>query len=331
MKTTILTNTTDFDALSSEWDELLERVVNAPFFMRYLYQRTWWQHLGEGDLALITVRNDEEQLVGLVPLYDQTGQRELTLLGHVEVSDYLDLLIDPAHLEATYNAILDCLNDMKWDKIYLCSLPHNSITHTKFAEFVQQRGWRVVVSQQDVCPVISLADSWDGYLATIDKKQRHEIRRKIGKINREASPVQYVVDSEDGLMEAMNDFIDLHQKSAPHKEDFWRDELIQFFRSLAQNIAKQGWLKLYFLELDGIRVASMLCFDYDNQFLLYNSGYDPAYSNLSVGNVLTSYTIQAAIELGRTRYDFLRGDEIYKFRFGAVSEPVYDMEIYRDN
>ena len=78
------------------------------------------------------------------------------------------------------------------------------------------------------------------------------------------------------------------------------------------------------------KAAAMLGFDYNNEFLLYNSGYDPSqFANLSPGNVLTSYTIQHAIELGRSRYDFLRGAEVYKFRFGAEAEPVYDLDICR--
>ncbi|MDM8521075.1 GNAT family N-acetyltransferase [Anaerolineales bacterium HSG6] len=334
MKTSIFTNVTTFDALSVEWDNLLERAVSAPFFMRYAYQRAWWQYLGNDDLVLIVVRDDDDRLVGLVPLYgkiNQAGQRELSFVGCVEVSDYLDMLVDPNHAEAVYIALLDCFasTDLMWDRLYLCSLPHNSPTHARFAELVQQRGWRVAVSQQDVCPVITLADSWDNYLAGIVKKQRHEIRRKIRRLERDAQVEQVVIDSEVGLDAAMDIFIDLHQKSTPDKEDFWSDQLINFFKAFAHDAAQAGWLKLYFLEVDGAKLAAMLCFDYDNQFLLYNSGYDPAYAKLSVGNVLTSYTIKAAIELGRTRYDFLRGDETYKFRFGAESEVVYDLQITR--
>jgi CelD/BcsL family acetyltransferase involved in cellulose biosynthesis len=93
-------------------------------------------------------------------------------------------------------------------------------------------------------------------------------------------------------------------------------------------LAETGYLKLFFLELNQVKAAALLCFDYDNQFLLYNSGYDPdLFAHLSPGNVLVSYTIEEAMRLGRTRYDFLRGDEIYKFRFGAEAEPVYDLEI----
>ncbi len=335
MQTTIYTKATDFDLLAQEWDYLLQRSVNAPFFMRYIYQRTWWQNLGNDSLRLIAIRTDEDRLVGLAPLYGKTnpaGQYELTFVGCVDVSDYLDLLVDRDYVEPVYQALLDGLRNpsLAWDKLYLCSLPHNSLTHTHLAEAARACGWQTEVRQQDVCPVITLAGSWDDYLAGIDKKQRHEVRRKIRKIETEAQTRWYVVDSTEGLDQAMDTFIELHQKSARDKEDFWNDNLIRFFKALAVELAQAGWLRLYFIEVNGIRAASMLCFDYNNEFLLYNSGFDPEqFAYLSPGNVLTAYTIQDAIRLGRTRYDFLRGDEVYKFRFGAVAEPVYDLEIYK--
>ncbi len=335
MQTTIYTNSTGFEALADDWDNLLERAVYPPFFMRHLYQTTWWQYLGNDDLVLIAVYTDEGQLVGLAPLYattNQAGQRELSFVGCVDVSDYLDMLVDENYIEAVHQVLLDSLlsNEVAWDKLYLCSLPHNSITHTHFAKAAKARGLQIALSEQDVCPVITLSDSWDAYLASIKKKQRHEIKRKIRKIENEVETRWYVIDSEAGLTDAMADFIDLHQKSTQDKEDFWSDSLIAFFNALTGELAKLGWLKLYFIEVNGVKAAAMLGFDYNNEFLLYNSGYDPSlFAHLSPGNVLTSYTIQHAIELGRSRYDFLRGDEEYKFRFGAEAEPVYDLEIYR--
>jgi CelD/BcsL family acetyltransferase involved in cellulose biosynthesis len=335
MQTTVYTNATGFDLLADEWDDLLQRSINAPFFMRYIYQRAWWRYLGNDDLLLMTIRTDDGQLVGLAPFYGKTNlkdQRELSFVGCVDVSDYLDLLVDKDHVEPVHQTLLDCLSDshLAWDKLYLCSLPYNSITHTHFAEAARAHGWRATVSQQDVCPVITLPGSWDDYLAGIDKKQRHEIRRKMRKIESEAQTRWDVVHSVEGLDEAMDAFIELHQKSTRDKEGFWNDNMIQFFKALAIELAQAGWLRLYFIEVNYTKAASMLCFDYDNEFLLYNSGFDPEqFAQLSPGNVLTAYTIQDAIHLGRARYDFLRGDEVYKFRFGAVAEPVYDLEIYR--
>jgi CelD/BcsL family acetyltransferase involved in cellulose biosynthesis len=269
----------------------------------------------------------------LAPLYEKIaadGQRQLSLVGCVDVSDYLDILVDRDNVEPVYTVLLDTLSreELAWDSLYWCSLPVNSPTHTRLAEAMQARGWRAEVAQQDVCPVITLPGTWDEYLAAIDKKQRHEIRRKIRRIESEAETRWYAVEGGAELATAMDSFIALHQKSTQDKEDFWSEALIAFFKELVAECARAGWLKLYFIEVNGVQAASMLCFDYNNEFLLYNSGYDPAqFAALSPGNVLTSYTIQHAIELGRRRYDFLRGDEIYKFRFGAMAEPVYDLRV----
>lgn len=336
METTIYHDTSGFDALAHEWDELLARTIKAPIFMRYIYQRTWWQYLGNDDLVLIAIRTDDGQLVGLAPLFGQvneTGQRELTFVGCVDVSDYLDLLVDKNHVPDVHQALLDCLDrddSLAWDKLYLCSLAHYSSTHTQLVKAVRARGWQAEVMQQDVCPVITLTDSWEGYLAGINKKQRHEIRRKMRRIQSAAEVNWHVIASEDNLSEPMDVFIELHQKSTRDKQDFWSDEMILFFKAVVIELAKAGWLKLFFIEVNGIKAASLLCFDYNNEFLVYNSGYGPGqFADLSPGNVLVSYSIQEAIRLGRRRYDFLRGDEVYKFRFGAEAEPVYDLHVTR--
>jgi len=335
MQTKIYTDVDGFYELAREWDDLLLRTEKPLLFMRYVYQSIWWRYLGNNQLILIAIRTDEGKLVGLAPLYlkiDPAGQRQLTFVGCVDVSDYLDLLVDKDYVETVHETLLDCLAglDTGWDKLYLCSLPHDSLTHSRLAEAAGRRGWRIEVRQQDICPVITLPGNWEDYLAGINKKQRHEIRRKIRKIETEAQTRWYVVDSSAEVERAMDDFITLHQKSTQDKEEFWSEALINFFKALATELTRCGWFKLYFIEVNGVQAAAMLCFDYEGEFLLYNSGYDPEqFAQLSPGNVLTAYTIQHAIELGRNRYDFLRGDEVYKFRFGAEPEPVYDLDIYR--
>jgi CelD/BcsL family acetyltransferase involved in cellulose biosynthesis len=185
-------------------------------------------------------------------------------------------------------------------------------------------GWYVDVEQEEVCPVITLADEWDAYLAQVNKKQRHEIRRKLRRAEGTGETRWYVLDQADQITEAVLDtFIDLHQRSTPDKEAFWDADMEHFFRAVTLKMAEQGWLKLYFVEANDEPAAALLCFDYQDEILVYNSGFEPQkFGYLSPGNIIVSYSIQHAIELGKHRYDFLRGDETYKFRFGAVAEPV---------
>jgi CelD/BcsL family acetyltransferase involved in cellulose biosynthesis len=200
-------------------------------------------------------------------------------------------------------------------------------------EIAKKQGWQVETKQQDVCPVLTLPKTWEEYLKLVGKKQRHEIQRKwkntTEKLEMNFVCVEKIMSAEQ-IEKDTSDFIRLHQLSSENKAAFWDEDLIDFFKDLIKVAAENNWLKLFFLEVGGERVAATLCFDYNNVFYLYNSGYDPSrFANFSVGNVLTSFTIKKAIELGRVKYDFLRGEEEYKFRYGAVAEPIFDLTITR--
>ena len=335
MQVQLISEVSEFEALAGEWDALLERAVVPSLFLSWVWQRTWWQYLGNGQLALITVRDDAGNLVGIAPLFRQTadGLHELSLVGCVDVSDYLDLIVDGCCVEPVYRAVWDFLSGPhapSWDEINLCNLPHSSPTPAILGGLAEAAGYPSSASVGEVCPVITLPATFDEYLASLDKKQRHEIRRKARRIQEAAQVRWYVVEGGETLAADIEAFIDLHQRSTVEKEGFWDEAMKAFFRAMTARMAARGWLKLCFIELNGIRAAALLCFDYRNEMLVYNSGYDPAnFAHLSPGNVLVGYCIEHAIQLGRTRFDFLRGDEEYKFRFGAQPEPIHHLRIRR--
>lgn len=327
MQTTLYTDPTAFDTLADEWRDLMRRAVNAPIFMTPDFQKIWWDYLGHGQLCLVAVRDDSgQQLLGLAPLF--VDNEQLSFVGCVDVSDYLDFLVDRERCPEVYKILVDfIMADLpaNWQSAYFCSLPYHSPTQKVAVQLIQARGWTAEVQEEEVCPVITLAASWEAYLSGLSKKQRHEIRRKLRRAENAAQTRWHVIDDAESLSDDILDiFIDLHQKSTPDKEEFWHDDMEKFFRALSKRMAELGWLKLYLVEIDGQVASALLCFDYNNELLVYNSGFDPGqFGYLSPGNIIVSYSIQHAIELGRSRYDFLRGDEVYKFRFGALAEPVF--------
>jgi len=309
-------------------------VVDTLFLTRE-WQATWWRHLGSGALRVITVRADDGTLVGIAPLFAEPandGTVSLSLIGCVDVSDYLDLIVAPGYEERVYTALLDTLtqpNFPAWSWLHLCTLPAASPANTRLKALAEQRGLAVTQSLHDVSPMIDLPDTWDGYLARLDKKQRHEVRRKLRRIE-ETHARWYVIDALDQVDAAIADFIELHKKSRPDKNLFMDSRMQGFFVEIARQLFPQGWLQLVFLEVEGERAASILNFVYRNDVLVYNSGYDPVkYASLSPGIVLFAHSIQDAIAAKRRRYDFLRGDEEYKYRFGAKNTEVYEVHIGR--
>ena len=335
-----------FGRLRAEWNHLLARTSVDTIFLTWEWQSTWWRHLGarRGPLYILTAR-DEGRLVAIMPLYlsSEGSLRTLQVVGCIEVSDYLDIIVEKDREEEVYANLLDWLDGPEapsWDLLDLCNQPAASLAHTLLPDMVRRRGWRAEVLQEDVCPVVELpapgseaasSAGWEQYLAKLDKKQRHEIRRKLRRLEREApgSSLRLVEGGPD-LPVAVDQFIGLHVMSAPEKQEFMNEEMRSFFHAIAEVASERGWLQLAFLELDGQPAASYFCFDYANEILVYNSGYDAQRSpQLSPGWVLLAKLIEHAIAQGRQRFDFLQGDEEYKYRFGGVDSPVYRTLIRR--
>jgi CelD/BcsL family acetyltransferase involved in cellulose biosynthesis len=317
-----------FSALKPEWNDLVHRSCCDALFLTWEWQSTWWKHLGEGDLVLLGFRGDDGHLVGIAPLFhtqSDKGQSTLSLVGCRDVSDYLDLIVERGQEDAVYNALLDYLENeaSPWDVLDLCNIPQDSQTFGRLRDLAEGRGYQTLVEVEDVCPIIELPATWDEYLDTLDKKQRHEIRRKLRRAEGGTDVRFVIVGREHDLHAEMEIFIDLHQKSTPEKDEFMDPQMQGFFYDVAQVLQAQGWLQLAFIEIDGRKAAALLNFDYDDAILVYNSGYDPAqFSHLSPGILVTTRCIEHAIELGRGKFDFLRGDEVYKYRFGAQDTEV---------
>jgi CelD/BcsL family acetyltransferase involved in cellulose biosynthesis len=319
-----------FDALSTEWNALLAQSSSDTIFLTYEWQTNWWRCLGKGQLWILAFRTaDEDDLVGIAPLFlveetaaEIAGRHHFHLVGCIEVSDYLDLIAAQGWERPVYAALLAWLNGPDapaWDGLDLCNLPEVSHTHTMLPEIFQAAGYTVTVTQEDVAPQFSLPTRYESYLQNqVEKKQRHEIRRKQRRAEREATVGFHIVGPQDSLRAEVDDFIGLQRASATDKAAFMTPEMERFFHALAVTMAEAGYLRLCFLTLDGDKAATLFAFEYNGEFLLYNSGYDPdAHAHLSPGWVILGYAIQYAIVTGCTKFDFMQGDEEYKYRFGA--------------
>jgi len=195
---------------------------------------------------LLAFRSDQDgRLVGLAPVFrfhDPDGHAILSLVGCRDVSDYLDLIVEVGQEEAVYTAFLDYLGGdaaPEWDAVDLCNIPDTSVTHELLRRLADGRGYGTLVEIEDVCPIIPLSGTWDEYLMTLDKKQRHEIRRKLRRVGAAGEAQFYIVSPEHDLQAEMAAFIDLHQKSTPEKDQFMDPQMQGFFLDVAQMLQTQ--------------------------------------------------------------------------------------------
>lgn len=327
------TDAAAFEKLTPIWNDLHRRSETATLFNSPTWCEIWWRHFGTpGTLHLMTVRTDGGDLVGVAPMYNTVeDEPRLRFVGGVDVSDYLDVLAAPGYersvLEALFTGWADSVCSCTID---LHAVPAASPTRDIVLEVASDFDMDVTVDEEDVCPVITLPDSWDEYLQTLDSKDRHELRRKLRKAGQDALITWHTVEHPHQIQADLPTFFELHMASGPDKAEFMTPQMQAFFEEMSVALAEKGWLRLAFLLVNGRPAATDLLFDVGGEILVYNSGFHPTvFEHLSPGWMLHGYLIEHAIALGRHRFDFLRGDENYKFRFGAKPEPIYHLKVAR--
>ncbi len=325
-------------ALRDEWNKLLNKsAIHVPF-LRHEYITTWWQGLGggewkEGELYVVTARHEQGELVGIAPLFQTKnldGEQALMLIGSIEISDYLDLIVQPESLPAFLEALLPHLANDPLPGAHLLDLYNileDSPTVPALQELAGKLGWKSSIQPLQHCPYIPLPGDWEKYLCGIDNKQRHEIRRKLRRAEEYDLPLKwYYLQEGDNLDKATDDFLGLMAHD-PDKAKFLTPAMREQMHAIVQAAHDAGWLQFAFIEVNGEKVAGYLNFDYLNHIWVYNSGLDFRYSDLSPGWVLLAHLLEWANENKRQSFDFMRGDEPYKYRFGAIDRRVVRLTV----
>jgi CelD/BcsL family acetyltransferase involved in cellulose biosynthesis len=330
-----------FTRLAGEWNDLLGRSICRVPFLRAEFQRAWWQHLGGGEwpasaqLLVMTAREAEgAPLAGIAPLFhgtDRDGRPGWLFVGSQEIADYLDFIAPRQNVEALISAVFDHLAQPDlpaWEVLDFYNLPESSPTRAALARAAAARGWAAGETRLMPAPVIPLPASWDEYLARLDSKDRHELRRKIRRAEGAGATIRWVTCGDTCLEEEVNAFLNMMAHD-PEKERFLTPAMRQQFVDVAHAAQQGGWLHLSILETRQGRAAVHFSFDLGGRLWLYNSAVDPQQSGLSAGWVLVGRLIQWAIETGHATVDFMRGDEGYKYRFGAADTRLYRTQISR--
>ena len=270
------------------------------------YLGTVWKHTADETEELWIVCDD----LGLVP-FTMHG-RTVRFVGDGDLVDYRSPLG-----EGTADLISSAVGSLaKGTRILIDSLPRAA--SLVVAKGLEAAGLHPAVDEHAVAAVLQLPGTFEDYLASIGKKERHETRRKRRRYESAVGEARFVHESTGGRR--FDEFIALHRQSAGDKAEFMTEGMEAYFRDLVQ---LDGWGIDALVDEDDTMVAGGFAFQDRDGYFLYNSAFDPSRSEVSPGVVLISSLIELAIERGLSVFDFLKGDENYKFRMGAEPRPLY--------
>jgi CelD/BcsL family acetyltransferase involved in cellulose biosynthesis len=310
--------------LVPEWSALWTRHPSATPFQAPQWLVPWWKHLGGGQLKVLALRA-EGRLRGVAPFFlwgPDAARRTLSLLG-AGITDYLDVLVESEAAEEAPSAIADHLaaGGGTWARCDFDQLPADSV----LLDLPDHPEWARTVGGAAPCPVLRLAAGWE----SVPARQRRNIRRSMGHARRQGA-VEITRAEPESLDSFLADLFRLHGARWTARGAsgvLAGDALAAFHAEAARGLLALGALRLYRLSIGGQAAASVYAFTAKQRAFLYLGGFDPQWEHLSPSGLLIAHAIQEAAQEGVRSVDFLRGQEAYKYFWGAQDSPTYHVQI----
>jgi CelD/BcsL family acetyltransferase involved in cellulose biosynthesis len=312
---------------ASAWDGLVAASRLRSPFLSWAWQSEWARTFAaDRRLEIRCVEDGAGNLIAILPLYE-SAPGSLQLIGGADVSDYLDLISLQGREEEAWMALLQSrtAERVEWE---LHAVPESSPTVAGLPPLAAACGLAVSATVEERCPVLALPPSWETYLARLSGKHRHELQRKMRRLDRDAPDAHASCASAPADIAArLGEFLALHRSSRVGKARFMDEPMERFFRSALAAFAERDAARLWLLDTSSGPIAAFVTIEWDGTVGLYNSGFAPERAALSPGVVLLAQLIRDAIARGRQRFDFLRGEERYKYEFEPVAEAVYHVRV----
>lgn len=318
--------------LRDEWTALFTGSKCAPF-LAWEWMSAWNRAFGSGGRPFILKALRDGRLIGLLPL--RSFRRDLlgTHLAFIGAgaggADYLDIIVRPGDRMEVAAAMIQYLSDDS-RKFDLLRLDNVSTDSSIAAQLRTSRIPRYSELPAYVCPQIDLSGGWKDVLG--QSRRSSNFRRRLKQLEKLSGFEFRSVTSPDALCAAFERFLSLHKRrwNSRGSELSGRPELVAFHRNVVSRMVATGLLRFDELWADGECRASIYGFDDGRTFYYYNTGFDPDWADRSVGMVLTGLSIRNSIDRGIAVYDFLRGDEAYKFDWANKTEQLLNLALSRD-
>lgn len=323
-----------FEALAPEWAALHRATDGALPFSHPAWHEAWLRHCG-GDavpvfLALRAVPGGDEggaPLAGVIPL--DVGGAEPRFLGDPDLSDHAGALVAPGGEAGAGAALVEWLMEDLAPGFEAWGLPAGGPLRPALLAAATRYGWSAAEEPEAVTPAVELPATWDGYLAALPKKHRHELRRKLRNLER-AGAVGFASAAGPGEAgEAVEGLLAMMRESREAKAAFLTPEREAFFRDLAAGLGAHGLARICTLTFGGRPAARIFALEGGGATMLYNSGFDPSLGRLAVGLLSKALLVRDAIERGRDAVDFLRGEEPYKRHLGGQPRAIVRLRLSR--
>lgn len=341
-KFTIIDNLDHLVGLKECWDSLLMESKSDTIFLTWEWIYTWYEVYGcSYELFIILAQDQVDSIVAIAPFkihkcLRKFGKRSIEVLefigwGERVTPEYLDVIVRSGKEEEILPLLFDyLLANYAIDAIELKPFNPESGNLKIIASHLRKVGGNIMKSRHSECPITSIPSSWSAFMATKSKNFRKKMKESERVLQRDTAFSLQTLKEKEDLELFWQQLVDLHQNRWDQAMTSFQSKYYRrFHKRLIERIFEKDWLRLL-ISYDGpTPVAAIYCFFYNKTNYYYQSGRDTQYDKYHVGLVLINKAIQQAIAEGAEVFDFLTGNEAYKFRWADRVRVNFSLYYYR--
>lgn len=323
----VLSEDEELSNIYDEWIDLYARDKKPNPFKSPLWLEPWREIFKGGELRTFAFHIDGK-LEAIAPMHIHSFThpyiRELTFLGTGN-SDYTDILANERYEDEFLPALFDEIFSMDdWDIVNLLGLREDS----PLLDFARKNLPKADIIQEEIAPVLLLPDSIDEYNKLISAKKLKGLRwaeRRLADMDE----LKFEKAGIYSIGTALESLFLLHNKSQETKGKsgvFSDYKMKSFIKRVSMGLLENNMMELYGLKLGRRVIASLFALKQDRTMYYYIGGYEPELGKYSPGALCIYNVIKDAISTGIKEFDFLKGNESYKFEWGAVKRGIYNLK-----
>ena len=312
----IVKNTQTFYNLRLEWSSLIKNSLTDSIFLTWEWVYSWWlAYSKDKQLYIITVRNGNNELIGIAPLFFRQAKYykipvlEFAFLGD-KASDRHDFIVHTKYPQVYKVLIHHILNRKNWDIVRLEQVPEWSelATHEQFT--------KACVSEiASILPFVNIISHWETYFRGLSKKFRRDLKHKYNVLKREGEWKFNTSTNPINIEHELEKLIELEIASKKETKGYalFADSRARYFHKMFSIYCKDhDWLSISYITLNDNPISYLIGYKYNNKYLAYNMAYAPEYSHASPGKLLLHETIKLCFDKNLDEFDFLRGNTYIK-------------------
>jgi hypothetical protein len=320
MQTDCIDDVHRLDKLKTDWETVYAADPHVTVFTSWAWLRGWIEATPHNWLVLAIRPDNASPYVAFLALFTDAATRGRLHRGKLQMggdrwADHTGFVCLPEYEEEAIEIFAVFMQKhLQWDEFHIRNVfdPRLDL----FLNCFSPRKFGVRQLDSISCPYIPLPDNWSQYLQGLSRRSTRKnlkyYTRQIERLN--GFRVTHVqADNLEGQIETL---LTLWQSRWGPKPE----HVLNVFRATFHRCFESNYLWITIL-WDGITPISGIGAFADQQkktFSYWIGGFNDKFSKLSPGTVTVGCSIRYAIENGFQIYDFLRGDEDYKFSFGAI-------------